>query len=496
MNSERLAYLTNLYSDVKGEPDFERFLTDYDLDAVAVATPVAHHHAMATAALAAGKHTFVEKPLAASSEECEELVDLAREKGVVLMVGHTFLYSVPVRKAKEIIDSGDIGDIRYISSRRLNLGLFQKDINVVWDLAPHDISIAMFLMGEAPRAVNCQGKANVTPGIEDVSNLTLHFPRGGYATIQNSWLDPKKIREMTIVGSKKMIVYDDVEPLQKIKIFDTRVVTPPHYDTYAEFQYSYHYGDMHVPYLKQEETLQVECRHFIECINSGANPLTSGEQGHQLVRVLEAASKSLSLRGMEVDVESGAPIDMEKIGRRVTDRTNGVNRAKITRLANVASDVKLGKGVKIHDFANLYGCEIGDETKVGTLVEIQKGVKIGKRCKISSHSFICEGVIIEDNAFVGHNVTFINDRYPKSTNDDGSMQADEDWKCEATVVKTGASIGSSATLMCGITVGENAIVGAGSVVTKDVPANTVVAGNPCRVIREADAQDRPNNANS
>lgn len=154
------------------------------------------------------------------------------------------------------------------------------------------------------------------------------------------------------------------------------------------------------------------------------------------------------------------------------------------RMRKIAPDVKLGKDVKIHDFVNLYGCEIGDNTKIGTFVEIQKGAKIGKNCKVSSHTFICEGVTIEDNVFVGHNVTFINDAYPGATTEDGKLQTEEDWDCVSTLVKKGASIGSSATLLCGITVGENAIIGAGSVVTKDVPPDTVVAGNPARILRK------------
>jgi UDP-2-acetamido-3-amino-2,3-dideoxy-glucuronate N-acetyltransferase len=159
-------------------------------------------------------------------------------------------------------------------------------------------------------------------------------------------------------------------------------------------------------------------------------------------------------------------------------------------MKKIASDVKLGNNVKIYDFVNLYGCEIGDNTKIGTFVEIQKGSKIGKNCKISSHSFICEGVTIEDNVFVGHNVTFINDAYPRATKEDGTMQTDEDWVCVPTLVKKGASIGSSATLLCGITIGENAIVGAGSVVTRDVPPYAVVAGNPARIIRRIDERKK------
>jgi predicted dehydrogenase len=302
VNKGRLKHLGSLYPDVQTEMSFERVVADPGIDALVIATPVHLHHPMAKACLAAGKHAFIEKPMAASGKECEELVALAAEKKLTLMVGHTFLYSPPVRKVKEILNSGDIGHIRYIGSRRLNLGLFQKDINVVWDLAPHDLSIIMYLMGEVPQAVNCQGRANVTPGIEDVANMSLFFPSGGFATIQSSWLDPKKVREMTIVGTRRMIVYDDLEPLQKIKVFDMRVETPPHYDTFAQFQYSYHYGDMYAPYLKQEEPLKIECQHFLDCIRSGEKSISCGERGLEIVRILEAASESLKNQGSRVEI--------------------------------------------------------------------------------------------------------------------------------------------------------------------------------------------------
>jgi len=302
MDEERLAHMSALYPEVTATKDFEDLVANDNIDALVVATPVYLHHELAMKSLQAGKHTFIEKPMGSSSEQCRELVTTARENSLTLMVGHTFLYSSPVRRIKDIVDKGDIGEIRYISSRRLNLGLFQKDINVVWDLAPHDLSIIVYIMGESPTALNCQGNANVTPGIEDVSNLTLLFPGGGFATVHNSWLDPKKVRDMTIVGTKRMVAYDDLEPLQKIRIYDLRVETPPHYDTFAEFQYSYHYGDMFVPYIKQEEPLKVECEHFIECIRKGETSLTSGEHGWEVVRILEAASQSLAQDGARVQL--------------------------------------------------------------------------------------------------------------------------------------------------------------------------------------------------
>ncbi len=278
ISQERLGHLRALYPEVEGEADFRHMLNGAGLDAVVIATAVKLHYPMAKASLLAGKHTLIEKPMAAASVECEELIEIASKKGLVLMVGHTFLYSPAVRKIKEIVEWGDVGDIRYISARRLNLGLFQKDINVAWDLAPHDLSIILHVMGESPLSVNCRGSAHVTRGVEDVTSMNLQFSKNRSAMVHSSWLDPRKIREMTIVGSKRMIVYDDVAPLEKIRIFDARVERPPHYDTFAEFQYAYHYGDMYAPYIKQEEPLKAECQHFLDCIRESRAPLSGGAQ--------------------------------------------------------------------------------------------------------------------------------------------------------------------------------------------------------------------------
>jgi predicted dehydrogenase len=220
------------------------------------------------------------------------------------VIDHTFLYSSPVQKIAQIVQAGDLGEIRYINCRRLNLGLFQKDINVAWDLAPHDISIILHILNQLPTAVNCQGNAHITPGIEDVTNMSLFFPGKRFATIQSSWLEPRKIREMTIVGTRRMIVYDDLRMREKIRIYDARVERPPHYDTFAEFQYSYHYGDSYIPYLHQEEPLKLACQHFVECIETLSEPLTSGQQGLEMVRILEAATASLK--------KSGAPVTLPR----------------------------------------------------------------------------------------------------------------------------------------------------------------------------------------
>ena len=349
--------------------------------------------------------------------------------------------------------------------------------------------------------------------------MCLSFGQDRSAIIHSSWLDPRKVREMTIVGSKRMVVYDDVAQQEKIRIFDARVERPPHYDTFAEFHYAYHYGDTYAPYLKQEEPLKAECQHFLDCIRESKSAPELRRPGHGT-----GENPGGLLRFLEARGQSGCPLSTARRGRAWPEPTalagaarNGDDQAgeeepspdgppprdpaRRHRLAfwrpfsdktlmaesppyqKIAPDVKLGRGVRIYAFTNLYGCQIGDDVKIGTFVEIQKGASIGNRCKISSHTFICEGVVLEDDVFVGHNVTFINDLYPRATNGEGQLQTEADWKCVPTRVERGASIGSGATLLCGITVGRRAIIGAGSVVTRDVPADAVVAGNPARIIR-------------
>lgn len=301
----RLDHLKKLYPEVPQFHDIEEMLALEELDAVVIATPVSTHFKLAKAALLAGKHTLIEKPMASSAEECDELNAIADREGLTLMVGHTFLYSSPVRAITEIVQRGDLGRVLYMHSQRLNLGLFQKDINVAWDLAPHDISIILHLLGKFPETVNCQGNAHITPGVEDVTNISLGFSERQFAAIQSSWLEPRKVRQMTIVGSRRMIIFDDLQTHEKIRIYDTRVERPPHYDTFAEFHYSYHNGDCYIPQLRQEEPLKTMCEHFLECITTAKRPLTCGREGAKLVRILEATSQSLASGGSGVRLDGG-----------------------------------------------------------------------------------------------------------------------------------------------------------------------------------------------
>jgi predicted dehydrogenase len=322
LDQKRLDRMKGLYPMVEILSDYKQLLETPDLDAVAIATPVKRHHPIAKEFLLKGKHVFIEKPLTHSHETALELIQTAEQKERILMVGHTFEYTAAVNKVKEIIASGELGKILYVSCIRVNLGLFQPDINVVWDLAPHDISIILYLMGEVPVSVNSQGKAHFNPEIEDVATTTLNFKNGLIAFIHNSWLDPNKIRRTTIVGSRKMLVYDDIEAQEKIKIYDKGVEVPPHYDTFADFQYSYRYGDIHSPRIEDYEPLKKVCDHFIECIKRGRAPLSDGYSGLRVVSVLEAACKSLKSSGRAVPIQG-----LRELNKKINNNGNGFSLA-------------------------------------------------------------------------------------------------------------------------------------------------------------------------
>ena len=305
MQDERLERIKSRVPGIKTTKKHEDLLNS-DLDAVAIATPVWTHYPLAKSFLEAGKHVFVEKPLTPSSEECLELIELAEEKGLTLMVGHTFEYTAAVNKIKEIVASGELGDILYVNSTRVNLGLFQQDINVIWDLAPHDISIITYVLEQEPVSVNAQGMSHFKEGIEDVAMTTMTFNSGTIAFIRNSWIDPNKVRSMIFVGSKKMLVYDDTSPNEKIKIYDKGVEKPAYYDNFAEFQFSYRYGDIYIPRIDEREALSTECGHFVECIKEKRTPRSDGYSGLRVIRVIEAAVASLKEEGRAIPVQQEA----------------------------------------------------------------------------------------------------------------------------------------------------------------------------------------------
>lgn len=297
LDEVRLAHIRGLYPGAETTTSYQALL-DSPVEAVVVATPVATHYDLARRALLHGKHVLVEKPLTNNSEQARALVDMAQERDRVLMVGHTFEYNPAVDYLKDFIVSGKLGRVYYVNCTRVNLGIFQKDINVVWDLAPHDISILLYLLGIKPDKVSARGAAYVQRDIEDVAYVTLNFPNGVMADIRVSWLDPCKIRSITVVGSKKMIVYDDVEPTEKIKIYDKGVDAPPYSDTMEQFRLSYRHGDITTPAISGAEPLAVECAHFIECCRKGQQARSNGRVGWQVVKILEGAQRSLKNGGV------------------------------------------------------------------------------------------------------------------------------------------------------------------------------------------------------
>lgn len=309
---ERLKEIHAHYPTVWVTSDLEDLLRDDAVEALVVAVPASLHYAVARRALEHDKHVLVEKPLAMSSNEARELIRLAEARGKVLMVGDTFQYNAAVRKVKALIRSGELGDIYYIFSQRLNLGQVRGDVDVMWNLAPHDVSIILDWFGEEPVRVIAKGLCFLKPPLSDVVMLTLDFPSGRSAFVMVSWLSPERVRKISVVGSQKMVVYDDVSVDAKVQIYDKGMdrtlngaVVRDHTD-FGEFQLLVRTGDLLVPKINFMEPLRLECEHFLECVRTGTRPLTDGESGLRVTRVLEAASVSLD-RG-------GAPVMLEEVG--------------------------------------------------------------------------------------------------------------------------------------------------------------------------------------
>ena len=297
-NAPRLASLARRYPFAQTSSDAYKLFQDTNLDAVVIATPVSTHYPLVKAALQAGKHVLVEKPFTATAREAEELIALAGRNELTLMVDHTFIYTGAVRKIKELVDSGELGELLYFDSVRINLGLFQSDINVVWDLAPHDLSIMDYLIARQPIAVNATGSCHIEPGIENIAYLMLRFADDFIAHFHFNWLAPVKIRRALLGGSKKMVVYDDIEPTEKVRVYDKGVmVTRRDGDIDPEAAYttlvSYRTGDVWVPKLDNTEALRHVSQEFIDAIEEKRAPLTDGYAGLRVVRLLEAAQQSI-----------------------------------------------------------------------------------------------------------------------------------------------------------------------------------------------------------
>jgi predicted dehydrogenase len=300
-DQECLGKMRKMFHGIETLSDYNEAIRRSDIDVVAIATPVSTHYEIAKAAMNAGKHCFIEKPMTSSTDEAEELIELAAQKNLTLFVDHTFIYTGAVRKMKEIVTSGRLGEIYYFDSVRVNLGLFQHDVNVIWDLAPHDLSIMDYLLDEKPVAVSAIGTCHVGNDLEDIAYLTLEFKNNLIAHFHVNWLAPMKIRKTLIGGTKSMIVYDDTEASEKVKIYDKGIDVTTREGVYQTLV-QYRTGDMISPKLDQEEALAVGTRHFLDCVINNKIPITNGNAGLNVVRVLEASALSVKDRGRRIEL--------------------------------------------------------------------------------------------------------------------------------------------------------------------------------------------------
>jgi predicted dehydrogenase len=300
----RLRTLAGQLPGIETTPRLNDVLDDPEVRAVVIATNGHTHYELAKRALLADKDVYVEKPFVLCVAEAEELIALAERRGRIVMVGHLLEYHPVIRRLKGMISGGELGKVHYLYSQRVNLGTVREDENAMWNFAPHDVSVALHLLGREPTDVSARGQCCLQKGVEDVVFMTLNFGDEIMAHIHVSWLDPHKVRKLTIVGSDQMAVFDDLEPNEKLRIYDKGVTLNQDYDNFAEY-IGIRFGDITLPYIKPEEPLQTECRHFLECVRERRTPLSDGHDGLRVVRVLEAAQSSLRLNGAPVPVRAG-----------------------------------------------------------------------------------------------------------------------------------------------------------------------------------------------
>lgn len=448
-NAKRLEEFQEKYPDVKTFSSFDVVLEDKNVLGVVIASPAVLHYKMAKKALLSNKDVFVEKPLSLKVEEGEELVRLAKKQSRILMVGHILQYHSAVIKLKELISSGELGKIEYIYSNRLNIGKIRTEENILWSFAPHDISVILGLLNEFPKSVSSKGGNYLQSKISDITLTTLDFPSGTKSHIFVSWLNPFKDQKLVIIGDRKMVVFDD-QSKEKLFLYPHRV------DWINRVPVACKADSEAVP-LAMEEPLQVECQHFIDCILSRQTPLTDGEEGLRVLKILDASQRSLDANGKDVVLE-------EK------EKPYFVHPSSC-----VDENVEIGEKTQVWNFSHiLKNTKIGKNCKIGQNVVMGPSVTVGNSCKIQNNISIYEGVTLEDEVFCGPSMVFTNVINPRS-----AIPRMKELK--KTLVKKGATIGANATIVCGHTIGRYAFIGAGAVVTKNVPDYALVVGNPARI---------------
>ena len=442
---------------------YAEVLSDDTIEAVAIATPAETHGDLVREALLAGKDVYVEKPLCLDVPTGEALVALAREKNRILMVGHLLWYHPAVLKLKELIETGELGRIRYIYSNRLNLGKIRREENILWSFAPHDISVILGLLGEMPDVVQSQGGNYLHQQIADVTVSLLSFPSGIKAHIFVSWLHPFKEQKMVVVGDRKMAVFNDVEPKDKLLLYPHSIEWKNQIPVASKAQAE--------PVLIDSwEPLRAECLHFLECVESRRRPRTDGEEALRVLTVLQQCQRSL---------ESQAPRQPDATPSVATAYAATASSARpffVHQSAFIDEDVEIGEGTKIWHVSHiLKNSRIGKKCNIGQNVVIGPNASVGDNVKIQNNVSVYEGVTLEDGVFCGPSMVFTNIINPRS-------EVPRMHELKRTLVRRGASLGANCTIVCGTTIGQYAFVGAGAVVTKDVPDYSLVVGTPARVV--------------
>lgn len=449
-DEKRLKFYAENYPNIRLTQDYLTVLKDKTIQGVIIATPAETHYQLAKEAILHKKDVLVEKPLALHVDEAKELVELAEKENVILMVGHLLQYHPAVIKLKELIKSGELGKIQYIYSNRLNLGKFRREENILWSFAPHDISIILYFLEETPNEVSAFGGNYLHPHIADVTVSTLNFPSGVKSHIFVSWLHPYKEQKLIVIGDKKMAQFDDVSKDKKLLLF-------PHKINWINRMPVPEMAEAVKVEFEMKEPLREECLHFLHCIETRNKPKTDGKEGLRVLEVLDACQRSLEKNGAVIELK----IQPEKYFIHPT--------------AIIDEPCEIGEGTKIWHFCHIMkGAKIGKNCVIGQNVFIGKGVKIGNNVKIQNNVSVYEGVILEDDVFCGPSMVFTNVLNPRS-----HIPRKHEFK--QTIVKKGATIGANATIICGHTIGEYAFIGAGAVVTKDVPPYALVIGNPAKI---------------
>lgn len=447
-----LEEMKSKYLNLRPFSGFAEVLSNDEVDGVVIAVPAELHYRLAKEALMAGKDVFCEKPLSLQTEEARELVGLAEKKKRVLMVGHLLEYHPAVLRLKELIDSGELGKVHYIYSSRLNLGKIRREENILWSFAPHDISVTLLLLNEMPVSVSAHGGNYLHHEIADITVTNLSFKSGVKSHIFVSWLHPYKEQRLIVVGSKKMALFDDVAKEDKLLLYPHRI------DWIDRIPVPQKENAQRVDF-KMGEPLKEECRHFLDCLKTRKQPRTDGNKGVAVLEVLTAAQISLE--------KNGEPVALCDIGQKdyYTHPT-----------ATIDQGCEIGSGTKIWHYCHiLKGAKIGKDCNLGQNVVVSDGASLGNNVKVQNNVSIYAGITLEDDVFCGPSMVFTNVTTPRS-------HVSRKSEYRRTLVKKGATIGANATIVCGITINEYAFIGAGAVVTKDVPANGLVIGNPARVV--------------